>query len=434
MSTTAALVTPPGRGAVATIQISGPPIAIGRAIDSYFHPRNRRKFINQPIGRILFGDWTSFRSSLSDSNGPLFHSAVLDGPIAHEGAGESVVVCRTSTEISEIHCHGGTVAANRILRHLKEAEITVSRWAELVEGNQGLPEREWAETLSLAKTARAADALLGMRPARLERFVNWLLAYVETGLDKATEPNAEALAAMQGLEQLQSAVANTDFGLRLTQPFRVVLTGRPNVGKSSLLNALLGFDRAIVASIPGTTRDVVTGETAFAGWPCSLMDSAGLRDTSDPVETAGIAAALQNIDHANLVILVLDLSQPLTTGDRELLKSVPHSFIVANKADCRAAWSTPDLLDSSGPERPRMTDGSSPSRGPRLLPVSALTHIGLPELVAAIELRVVPCSPRPEEIFPISPRQANLLAAAANAWKANDWSAAKEFLTEILTG
>ncbi len=176
----------------------------------------------------------------------------------------------------------------------------------------------------------------------------------------------EALSALDGL------IDRARVGRRLVTGWTVALAGRPNVGKSRLLNALAGFERAIVDPTPGTTRDVVTQRTALGGWPVELADTAGLRESDDPIEAAGVARARAIQRGADLVVLVLDGSEPLTEADARMIEAFPDALRVANKCDLPAAWSAPET-------------------GARA--ISAERGEGLEELVRDLADRLVPEAP-----------------------------------------
>ena len=125
--------------------------------------------------------------------------------------------------------------------------------------------------------------------------------------------SGDAAAARRQIDDL---LAHAATGLHLVRPWQVVVAGRPNVGKSSLINAIAGYQRAIVHSLPGTTRDIVSVQTALDGWPVEISDTAGLRRGSDPIEQAGIELAIDKIAAADLVVLVFDASSPWTDADR----------------------------------------------------------------------------------------------------------------------
>ncbi len=130
-------------------------------------------------------------------------------------------------------------------------------------------------------------------------------------------------------------LARAPLGLHLTKPWQIVIAGPPNVGKSSLLNAFVGYQRAIVFDQPGTTRDVVTAATAIDGWPVQVSDTAGLRSSADPLETAGADSAAQQARAADCLLLVFDASQHWTAGNQQLIDAWPQAVVVGNKCDYR---------------------------------------------------------------------------------------------------
>ena len=138
--------------------------------------------------------------------------------------------------------------------------------------------------------------------------------------------------------RLDAIIARGVYGLRLVSGWKVVIAGRPNVGKSRMLNALCGFPRAIVDGAPGTTRDVVVFQTALGGWPTLLADTAGLRGTDDAIENLGIERAQRELEAADLVLLVLDRSESLRSIDRQLIATISDALVVANKSDLEPAW------------------------------------------------------------------------------------------------
>ncbi len=190
-----------------------------------------------------------------------------------------------------------------------------------------------------------------------------------------------------------------------------MLAGRPNVGKSRLLNALAGYERAIVDPSPGTTRDVVTIRVALDGWPVELADTAGLRASDDAVEAAGIATARARQGEADLVVLVLDRSEPLTEADLALHETYGRAVVVANKADLPASW------------RPE---------GPEILTISAERGDGIEALAAAIARRLVPDPPAPGAGVPFRPGQVRRLDQARHDLRAGDLDAAARHLAALL--
>src|SRR5690606_4549956 len=123
----------------------------------------------------------------------------------------------------------------------------------------------------------------------------------------------------------------------------VVFAGRPNTGESSLFNRLVGFNRALVTETPGTTRDVLSEEVDLSGVRTTLVDTAGVRATVEPIEAEGVRRAVAASDAAALTVVVLDRSVPMTSGDRELLERAAGALVVANKSDLPAAWTSSDV-------------------------------------------------------------------------------------------
>lgn len=348
----ASLLTPPGRGAVAVVALAG---AGASAIV--------RKHFTAPSGatpafelnRIRFGRW---RSQLGTSAEP----------------GEELVVCRRGDEQFEIHCHGGDAAPAAILHALQCAGCTIVPWQAWHDDADPIA-AEVRVALAAARTTRIASLLLDQTEA-LRRAFDRVRQLIEHGHRGSAR------------ELVDRLLARAEFGRHLTEPFHVVLTGRPNVGKSSLLNALLGYRRAIVFDQPGTTRDVVTAATVVDGWPIELSDTAGLRETGDELESAGVDAARRRLVEADLVLTVFDLTESWTAEDAAILAAHPGAVTVLNKADAAEA------LD--------------PSR-PGGLRTSATTGGGIEELLATIGARLVPNPPTPGEAVPFTTRQVDEL-------------------------
>lgn len=378
-----AVLTPAGRGAIASLVVDGS----AGLLDWHrlFAAANRRPLAEQDVGRICFGHWGDGRDGLPS---------------------EEIVVCRIGLERTELHCHGGSAAVARILEDLAEAGVSRCEWTELIEltdGPVGRPARrfeiEVAQALAAATTWRTAGILLDQQAGVLRQ----ALKRLETvGWDQR-----ERLAGM-----LAELLEWSGLGRQLEKPPTVVLAGPPNVGKSSLLNALLGFGRAIVWDEPGTTRDVISGDTAFEGWPVRLADTAGLRVTDDEIESVGIEHARRELEGADLVVLVIDRSRSVDEGVRRLMDELGDGLVVANKSD---------LPDASG--------GGLPQQA---LVVSALSGEGVDRLAAAILGRLVPEVPEPGTAVPVSSRMVECLQAADLAVSAEDEVGFREALAEAI--
>jgi len=352
----AAMLTPEGRGAVAVVRIWGPgAVAVA---DAAFRPRAGRSLAVTPAGRLRVGQ---------------VGAGLGDEVVA-------VVIAGDPPEV-EIQGHGGPAAVALVLAGLAVAGATVATAAD------------WATHASASNLI--AQATLDLAEAPTLRTAAILLDQADGALDEALAAVIDAIdrAPAQAIAGLDALIARAAVGVRLIDGWRVVLAGRPNVGKSRLMNALAGYDRAIVSPTPGTTRDVVTARVALDGWPVELADTAGLRASDDPIEAAGIARARARQAAADLIVLVLDRSEPLSAGDRGLIAAHPEALVVANKSDLSAAWSPEDSIDDCSI-------------------VSAARGDGIEDLAAAIAARLVPESPPPGAAVPFRAAHAAALRRA----------------------
>lgn len=281
---------------------------------------------------------------------------------ADSGPCEELVVCALGADRLEIHCHGGRAVVAQVLESLRQAGGTIVSRERWLLGRE--PDRLCAEarlTLAQAPTLRVAGILLDQYRGALSRAVHAIQVALGAGQVRVAETS------------LRTLLAWSPVGLHLTQPWRIVIVGRANVGKSSLLNALLGYSRALVHPTPGTTRDVLTADTALDGWPVEFADTAGTRPQAGELERAGGARAADQAARADLILLVSDLSAPWTADDQHLWERAPHPpLVVHNKSDLVAA---------------------TPSPRPDGLVTSAKTAVGIPQLLAAMASRLVPVSP-----------------------------------------
>jgi tRNA modification GTPase len=297
--TFAVMLTPAGRGAVASVLVQG--AGATELAGRFFAPASGRDLASFAIGRIVFGRWGG-------------------------DMGEEVVVCRRSADEIEIHGHGGEAAIGAILDSLKSAGCEIVGW------------QEWSERKARqgGEGRFRAQALFALSQARTERTAAILLDQYQGTLSRAFENVRQAIVAgetQQAKQLIHDMLQWSQLGRHLVEPFRVVLAGRPNVGKSSLINALVGYTRALVYDQPGTTRDVVSAQTALAGWPVELSDTAGLRETTDPLEAAGVARTREQLTTADLIVLVFDASEPSSVVNDSLCRDWENSLVVHNKSD-----------------------------------------------------------------------------------------------------
>ncbi|MFN0197374.1 MAG: GTPase [Planctomycetaceae bacterium] len=360
----ASLLTPQGRGAVASIQLRGDAAQTISILSQHFRPKHIAGDTLGEIGRIRYGTWGR-------------HPA------------EDVVLCRTSEINWEIHCHGGFAASERILADLSASGVKIVPWHDLIAAESGVLETEFRLALSQASTMKTAEYIL--------RQSNGLFAREISSIRDQLLQKAETAVCLQRLRMI---LKWSTFGRRLTQPAEVVIAGRPNVGKSSLINALLGFTRSIVFDQPGTTRDVVTAETAFDGWPIRLSDTAGMHETADQLEQSGIDRARQKLSDADCQVILLDRSQPSQETDRKLLADFPDALIVVHKIDLPPMW-------DANPFTPRID-------------VSSKTGEGIDQLIAAIVETLFPELPPDDATIPLTERQCRLLEQTSEALEHGD--------------
>jgi tRNA modification GTPase len=380
----AAVLTPIGRGAVATIRVDGDLDELDRIVGPLFRAANGRSPAMQERQRIAFGRWGQTERGLGKP---------LDG--------EDVVVCRVNDQSMEIHCHGGDAAVRRILDDLKQSGCDVVDWRQQLATTGDPFDAECLDALCRATTWRTAEILLEQSTGLLRRAFQHLHDCAQAG-DRYAELS----------ERVDALLSWSRFGLRLTEPWSVVLTGRPNVGKSSLINALLGYSRAIVFDEPGTTRDVVTGETAFDGWPVVLADTAGLRETTEELEAAGIALARRRLSTADARLVLVDLSQPPTTDDERLLAEWPDAIVIGHKCDLVDCWA--DRLP------------------PNAIRVSSIAGEGIASLQQRLIEHLVPLVPPPGTAIPVTRRQVETLQTAQRELTAGNRSACRDAIGSLL--
>lgn len=337
--TIVAVATPPGRGGIGVVRVSGPDAArIATALTGR--------------GRFAPRYATFVRVAGAEAQD---QAIVTSFPAPASYTGEDVI---------EISAHGSPVMLNAIVRAAMRAGARLAEPGEFtlrayLHGRMDLVQAEAVEDLVSAVTplqARTAydqlEGTLTERIAEIDRALFDLSARLEASLDfpgegyHFVEPGHVALELGSVLALIDRLLRDARAGRLVREGAQVVIAGRPNVGKSTLFNALAGAGRAIVTDIPGTTRDLVTEQVDVGGVAVTLVDTAGIRETpSDAVEREGIARACGAMDRAHLVLVVLDRSRTLDDDDRALLASVPgpERIVVLSKSDLPRAWSDAPL-------------------------------------------------------------------------------------------
>jgi tRNA modification GTPase len=364
--TIVALSTPPGRGGIGVIRLSGGDArSVAEKILRFPHEGGWRA-------------WGARIAELLDADGNVVDEAVatfFESPRSY-----------TAEDVVEIACHGAPVvlrlAIDRALaagaRLAEPGEFTLRAF---LNGRLDLPQAEAVRDLIEATTlyqariaAQQAGGSVSRRIAPLKNALVELIALLEAGIDFAEDDVSVASAAeiLGRLEPVRLGVLKLAesyaYGSIVREGMTLAIVGRPNVGKSSLFNALLESERAIVTPIPGTTRDLVSETAAIHGIPVKLYDTAGIRETGETVESLGIERSFQAMADAGLTVVVVDGSRPIGEEDRALIERAREQgrwLLAANKVDlCGAEKGRPEI------------DGA--------VFVSALTGEGLPELRQAI--------------------------------------------------
>ena len=365
----AAISTPPGRGGIGVVRLSGPTaLEIAAAI---FQAESQI-----PVGesaRARFG------RLVDPKTGEHLDQAILTYFKApHSYTGEDVV---------ELSCHGSPIVVSRILDLIVQSGCRLAEPGEFtyraflnrrIDLAQALAVRDLIDAQTRYQgrvAARQLEGALSKRLVRIRDLVVEVIVHLESSVefaedDLSTETESVMLSKInRAVADLSEITASFSFGRLVKEGFALAIVGRPNVGKSSVFNRLAGSDRAIVTEIAGTTRDALYESTSIAGLPVRLIDTAGIRETSDVVETIGISRSRSAIADADMVLLVIDASEPLTEDDARLFEQVSgeRRIIAMNKTDLPRAAELP---------------------AEEAICISALTGEGFDELTATILRRL----------------------------------------------
>ena len=424
METIAAIATPPGEGGVGIIRISG---AEAPAIAAKVW-RGKRPVADFESHRLYYGDIVDPGRDGSRTAPTLDGAMIVWMQAPHSYTGEDVI---------ELQTHGGPSLLQEILKVVIAAGARLARPGEFTErafvnGRMDLTQAEGVADLIHGQSELAvklAQEQLSGRLAeeigRIRRELVVMRAQLEAMIDYPDDEDVNVLRHEEVAARAETValrlgtwLAHYDEGRWRREGLRVVLVGRPNVGKSSLLNCLLSDDRAIVHSRAGTTRDVVTESVKLGGILVKLSDTAGLREGEGEVEAEGIRRSWQEVERADLVIFVIDRSQDATDEDQRLYAEVrgkPH-LIVLNKNDLPNAATNLEQ-DVRGwraePLGPAANDEALSRH--QILELSAKTEAGLPELKQAIIDFALPHGRASDQIFIANLRHKTCLEACVAA-------------------
>ena len=380
-------LTGSGRGAVATVVVAGP--LAEALVQARFRSMTKRPVKKQAteenpvwiLNKPYFGNWSWLEYV------------------------EELVICRTGDQQFEIHCHGGRLASANIIESLVDGGARLESQQTWL--NNTIDDR-WVrsaiERLASSQTERTTAILMDQVRGALRTE----LAQIADSLENARLEDAK--------KRLSRLVDMSELGCRLHQPFSVVLIGPPNSGKSSLINAIVGFQRSVVFDQPGTTRDLVRVETAINGWPILLTDTAGVRESDDSIEQEGIRLAVEQLRCADLVLIVDDLSRDAKPDFGWLNDANQKQLRVGTKAD---------LVDLNG--QPMVQRQSNLG-----VVTSATTKLGIDDLQQAIASKIVPIVPSPGEAVPLCPKTISALVEIKKHVEENDVKLATTAMNALL--
>ena len=398
--TIAAIATGGAASAIGIIRISGDD-AIAVA-DSMFRAKNGVSLTQAERSQMYYGEICGADGGLLD----MCLCCVSRAPVSYTGE-----------DTAEFHCHGSPVALSEILKELFRRGVRQAAPGEFTKraflnGRMDLTQAEAVIDLIEAETPAAARnaagqlrGAVGIRLAAIYGDLIDVMAHFHAAIDYPDEDIDEfelqvyLYLLQDASEALGFMLSTHERGRILREGIPAVIAGRPNTGKSSLLNALLGYSRAIVTEVAGTTRDTIEEKIVIGNITIRLTDTAGVRATTDTVEKLGVERALAAMQGAGLAIVVLDGSEPLQDEDLETLKSVPHdvpTLIAVNKSDLPPAIA-PEILD--GLNKPYCR-------------ISALTGSGLDTLEAEIKRMLPDLSIPPDGELISNVRQADAISRA----------------------
>ncbi|NLK73595.1 MAG: tRNA uridine-5-carboxymethylaminomethyl(34) synthesis GTPase MnmE [Clostridiales bacterium] len=333
--TIAAVATAPGEAGIGIVRLSGENVL--QIINDIFKPKSKKSISAIDHRKLIYGH-------IIDNKQVIDEVLVVYMKAPHT---------YTKEDIAEIHCHGGMIPVRKIL------ELTLKKGARLAEkgeftkraflnGRIDLSQAEAVMDIISAKTDKGFDLALNQLEGQLSENIRQIrnallqtIAHVSVNIDYPEEDIEEITyenlkkQISDILSSIKNLLETADTGKIIKDGLNTVIIGRPNVGKSSLLNALLKESRAIVTEIPGTTRDIIEEMLHINGIPLKIIDTAGIRETSDVIEKIGVEKTKKSFNMADLIIFMLNTSEPLASEDHQIIELLKHrkAIVVLNKTD-----------------------------------------------------------------------------------------------------
>ncbi len=374
--TIAAIATAPGEGGIGIIRISGSNSL--EVAEEIFKSVSGKKISEYNLRSLIYGDIFDGEKRIDE-----VLVAYMKGP--HSYTGEDVI---------EINCHGGFISVKKILELILTKDVRLAEAGEFTKraflnGRIDLSQAESVIDVIKSKTDKAQEVAqsqlegsLAKKIRELRSKVTEVLAQLEVSIDFSDEDVEDVTykeieeKSLELRDEIKKLYDSAESGKILRDGLKTVIIGKPNVGKSSLLNSILGENRAIVTEIPGTTRDVIEEFVNIKGIPLKIVDTAGIRETEDIVEKIGVQKSKESIESADLVIIVLDSSKQLTDEDLEILQSAQSkkTIVLLNKIDLEQVIDESEIEKFVGKEN--------------IIKISALKNEGIEQIHDKIESMV----------------------------------------------
>ena len=374
--TIAAIATAPGEGGIGIIRISGEKLL--QVAQSIFKSKSGKMIKDYNARTLIYGTVVDNEKVIDE-----VLVAYMKGPNSY-----------TAEDVIEINCHGGFISVKKILELILSKGVRLAEAGEFTKraflnGRIDLSQAEAIIDVIKSKTDMAHEVAqsqlegsLAKKIKDLRMNVTEVLAHLEVSIDFAEEDVEEITyqtleeKALELRNEIKKLYDTAESGKILRDGLKTVIVGKPNVGKSSLLNSILGENRAIVTDIAGTTRDVIEEFVNIKGIPLKIVDTAGIRETEDVVEKIGVEKSRESFSTADLVIMVLDASRKLSEEDMEILGSLKNkkTIVLLNKMDLEPQIELEKIEEFVNSED--------------IIKISALKHQGIEELQDKIEAMV----------------------------------------------
>ena len=309
--TIASISTPIGEGGIGVIQVSGPDSLT--IVNTIFKGKKQKDLRNAESNRLYYGDIYSNGSAVDE---------VIVNVLRKEDS-------FTGEDLVEVNCHGGILAVKKTLECIVSAGAKETHWEELASHSQSnnkidLIQKEALLEIPRAKTKLGVKILLDQYNGALSSFIQKIINQLDN-----SDNNREQLYDINN--RLKKTVATAAFGCAITSPQKLIITGKPNAGKSTLINALLKEDRLITHEEPGTTRDAIDEMISIDSIPLMIIDTAGIRETDHEVEKLGVQESKKQLREADKIVVVFDSSKPAEKEDEEIVKFI--DALTLQKAD-----------------------------------------------------------------------------------------------------